>query len=634
MSESVFPTFQECYYTPLRDALRLRFNGRLNWQATLNASQLPGEAQAKIRDVVAHTRLLRMEKAAVCDELIAHFEDGIRAGASYQDLLKDFGDSAVAATLISRGKKRNRSMFLKIGRAAGYCGLGLIATYICIAIYFFLGRPNPSIDFLQDLNVVALNEKEENKAWPIYREAWIKYNFVQEDSEELFCLDENDDVYSGRRLLKPTDPEWPQAVQYLRDHEQLLAAFRLAAKRPVLGLELKLGYHDYDSRDLQALFPDTVDESGQLLSQYRKDEATNPSDSQAGMIEGSVMGVLLPHVQSFRAIARLMVADSRLAVEENDPERAIDNIRTIFGAARHAGETPILVCGLVSLAIQKIGLQQIEELLTEHPDFLSNEQLEELQTMVAQLAIRETIKLDGERAMMYDILQWLYTDDGDGDGRMTSEGVKALPYLASMASGSRPENPAYVKVVETVIAPASVFAFASRKQMREKIDEFVAESEMALDQPLATFDFDLQSKLEAMRKSNRFKWALLDMFFPAVEQVRVSMERTMVRRDAVELAIAVNRFRRQTGEWPSTEDQLVPTYIETLPVDPLTGGPLHFAIVDGQLRVYSVGNNLTDDEGQILTYMDTDNPVDYYLFESFEARPFDGDWILWPSGKN
>ena len=115
MSDSVFPTFQDYYYTPLRDALRLRFNGRLNWQATLTATTLPSQVQAKIRVVVTTTRLFRLEKAAVCDELIAHFEDGHRAGASYEDLLNDFGDTSVTAKLISRGKKRSRSMFLKIG---------------------------------------------------------------------------------------------------------------------------------------------------------------------------------------------------------------------------------------------------------------------------------------------------------------------------------------------------------------------------------------------------------------------------------------------------------------------------------------------------------------------------------------
>ena len=314
-------------------------------------------------------------------------------------------------------------------------------------------------------------------------------------------------------------------------------------------------------------------------------------------------------------------------------ERSITS-RLLSQRRQHAGETPILVCGLVSLSIHETGFEQIEELVNNHPDFLSTDQLEELQQLVSQLAIREQIKLAGERAMMYDVVQWLYTDDGNGDGRMTSTGIQVLPHLMSMAGGSPHDDPTYVKVVETVIAPASVFAFASRKQMQEKIDEFVTEAEMALDQPLATFNFDLQSKFEKMGKRNRFKFALLDMFFPAVDQVRTTMELAMARRDAVELAIAINRYQRQNGDWPETAIQLVPNYLETLPVDPLTGGPLHFAIVAGQLKVYSLGNNLTDEGGQAMTYKNTDNPVENYLFESFAARPFDGDWILWPKTEN
>ena len=71
-----------------------------------------------------------------------------------------------------------------------------------------------------------------------------------------------------------------------------------------------------------------------------------------------------------------------------------------------------------------------------------------------------------------------------------------------------------------------------------------------------------------------------------------------------------------------------------MPVDPLSGGLLRFAIVDEQLTVYSIGNNLADDGGQIMTEADSDEPVDVFLFESATARPYDGDWILWPKRAN
>lgn len=96
----------------------------------------------------------------------------------------------------------------------------------------------------------------------------------------------------------------------------------------------------------------------------------------------------------------------------------------------------------------------------------------------------------------------------------------------------------------------------------------------------------------------------------------------------------MNRFKLENRDWPSTADQLVPGYIKTMPADPLTGDPLRFAIVDGQLKVYSVGNNLSDEGGQVMTEPGSEEPIEVFFFESAEARPYDGDWILWPNKPN
>ena len=72
-----FPTFRSIgdgiWHTPLRDMLRLHFSRRLNWQATVAASDLPDLAKQKITDVVKATRLWRLEKSQIANELICAF---------------------------------------------------------------------------------------------------------------------------------------------------------------------------------------------------------------------------------------------------------------------------------------------------------------------------------------------------------------------------------------------------------------------------------------------------------------------------------------------------------------------------------------------------------------------------------
>jgi hypothetical protein len=68
--------FRRMFHTPVRDALRGRITGRLDVSGAIESSGLPQTAKDLIRRVVRRTRLWRIERADVAQELIAHFADG------------------------------------------------------------------------------------------------------------------------------------------------------------------------------------------------------------------------------------------------------------------------------------------------------------------------------------------------------------------------------------------------------------------------------------------------------------------------------------------------------------------------------------------------------------------------------
>jgi hypothetical protein len=47
--------------------------------------------------------------------------------------------------------------------------------------------------------------------------------------------------------------------------------------------------------------------------------------------------------------------------------------------------------------------------------------------------------------------------------------------------------------------------------------------------------------------------------------------------------IALLAFRHDTGRWPATLDELVPTHLPAVPTDPYTGGPIQFAVLPAAL---------------------------------------------------
>ena len=64
------------------------------------------------------------------------------------------------------------------------------------------------------------------------------------------------------------------------------------------------------------------------------------------------------------------------------------------------------------------------------------------------------------------------------------------------------------------------------------------------------------------------------------------------------VGLAAERYRLKEGQLPDTLDELVPGYMPQLPLDPFDGKPLRFRHLDKGYVIYSVGQDLTDDQGE------------------------------------
>jgi hypothetical protein len=62
-------------------------------------------------------------------------------------------------------------------------------------------------------------------------------------------------------------------------------------------------------------------------------------------------------------------------------------------------------------------------------------------------------------------------------------------------------------------------------------------------------------------------------------------------------ALAAERFRRDRGRWPIRLDDLVPAYLDKVPLDPYDGQPLRYRSVADGVLIYSVGPDERDNGG-------------------------------------
>jgi hypothetical protein len=66
---------------------------------------------------------------------------------------------------------------------------------------------------------------------------------------------------------------------------------------------------------------------------------------------------------------------------------------------------------------------------------------------------------------------------------------------------------------------------------------------------------------------------------------------------ATQTALAIERYRLTEGHLPESLENLVPTYMESVPKDPFDGQNLRYIVRERGYVVYSVGEDLTDEGG-------------------------------------
>jgi hypothetical protein len=77
------------------------------------------------------------------------------------------------------------------------------------------------------------------------------------------------------------------------------------------------------------------------------------------------ISTLLPELQDMRQLARLLALRARVEALDGHTEQAVRALQTGFAAAKHVGETPVLIGSLVGVAMGTVAVKELELLLTQ-----------------------------------------------------------------------------------------------------------------------------------------------------------------------------------------------------------------------------------------------------------------------------
>lgn len=475
----------------------------------------------------------------------------------------------------------------------------------------YLGRSKPSVDYLAMINRPALQAKDHEKGWSIYRDLRIKYSRKNNGwDSDIIRLPDEDGKRLGR-LASPDDGEfWEEAIAAFAEVEDLLEGLRVAGVRPSYGLPLYVDFSQYEVSNLQAIYP--ARDYGSVLAENQK-RKERWEEFQVIFAYGTTLEI----TSHIRDATRLLHFDTRWAIEQGDAERATRNIEAVLGMSMQMTETKFFSTSLVAFAVHTIGLYMIDECLHSEVNF-SDQQLDRIHTAVKKSRIEDMIDVSTEKLMFLDFVQHFYTDDGKGDGRITAEGLEHWSGLSSMlfAPTRKQLTDKANYLYDRLNRVLKDFAGEQPSVTLEDLEEIVAES---ADFP--PLHGDLQNYLNTYH----------------------AIIRTRVNAHGVDVALGVLRFERRHGRMPENLNELIGEFLTQIPHDPIDGQPLRYLRRHDGFLIYSVGSNRADDGGQPLLIR-TDGSVVHDPKSEEEPEkhlhmnPYgyntdtekSCDWILWP----
>lgn len=294
-----------------------------------------------------------------------------------------------------------------------------------------------------------------------------------------------------------------------------------------------------------------------------------------------LISLQVPELADCRMAARYCRARAVLAARAGDWDTFVDALADARGLSRASNHDPILIGALVSIAIDALAADVLRDAILSHD--IPAPALEKLAEVFAERAMRRSMEdsFEAERLMFLDICQRTH----DKSGRF-------IPSAAGGLAGTGGSSPPIANVVAIVMP--------SRAQTEELGDRIYARFKeiCRLPRKERRGNADEHLGIEIPQR-----YILLNLMIPAIGKAISASDQGLQQQHATQIMIALERYRAAEGEYPEKLEQLVPTYLPSVPVDPYSDlGFVYKPGADRKARasytLYSVGEDNEDNAGQ------------------------------------
>lgn len=516
----------------------------------------------------------------------------------------------------------------------------VIALAFVVVVWMIVGSitqsvtPKITIDVVDELNSEFDSIPEDQRAWPALRAALNELmrsidtelgdGVARDVTARRGVLNDFaqhvEDLYGSKEPLQPLVGDmgmatWDRArcAAWLDANQAAFAALRAACARESIGWR----YNSYEPEDV-AFF-------GGWLQK--------PTSNMAFLVQ-------LVYLGEMRFVARLLAGDAWVAAASGDAARVVADLRACRELAAVEMSGPFLLDQLVGMSILRLANDALGGILSAHDAMFTDASLAELAQIWSDPRLRATvIDMNGEMLLFRDILQRMYSDDGNGDGLLLLAHMGSANLSAGPSAGLAPNKDLLQLsgLMRTVLSPISALVFPSRKEVRTRLQGVHNAIETASAQPLFAIDWAPVDAAEARAYGTGSGRLAVWRSFPLgfmYSGTKMAVEPSLIRggSDAMVLAIALVRARHADGHWPigGNADGFPAPWLESVPLDPYDGNPMRFSLIDGAPVIWSVGVNRTDEFGlEPAKEKNADHKARAYRRPSALDSATSGDWILW-----
>jgi len=302
-------------------------------------------------------------------------------------------------------------------------------------------------------------------------------------------------------------------------------------------------------------------------------------------------------------LSRMFAARALLHLQENDEAQCIADLMTCHKLAWNLAQgSPFDVSGAKAHVIDSFGYRAEAAALAsgkfqgEHLVAFATAFQEQPPLPTAERAIDL-----GERAIVHQEIELLSTDDESVEGFFEHSGsdskervdLERLDWKQALASADT--------VWDQIVQALKTRDRNERAKQFGALDEAYQKWEQEDDTDAEEFQKLLEKDpAEAGRRVGKDMAMSLR---PLWWQRQATDDRAQVRRDLIQLGLALARFRSDRKAFPATLNELAPEFLPAIPTDPHTGGPYVYSRPSESVaEVMSTGLNGQNDAG--LNYND------------------------------